>query len=84
MTKAKVKKRRAVIPRLLGEAEEAEWWDCHHKLVENTLFEAIEKGKDTAGNRNEAGAGEAGFAPPMPPECPLTKPRARSCRRRLI
>jgi hypothetical protein len=31
------------------EAEDAKWWDSHHELVEDTLLEAIKKGKTKEG-----------------------------------
>jgi predicted DNA binding CopG/RHH family protein len=48
MAKAKMKKmkmRRAVIPRLLGEAEEAEWWDRHRSEIEAEIRRRIKQKK---------------------------------------
>ena len=48
ITKAKMKKmkmRRAVIPRLLGEAEEAEWWDRHRSEIEAEIRRRIKQKK---------------------------------------
>ena len=37
------------LPKFSSEAEEAKWWDSHHELVEETLLEAIKKGKAKQG-----------------------------------
>jgi predicted DNA binding CopG/RHH family protein len=42
-------KDKVTLPKFSTEAEEAEWWDSHHKLVEDTLLEALEKGETKQG-----------------------------------
>lgn len=38
-------RKKVVLPKFSSEAEEAEWWDSHHTLVEDSLLEAIAKGE---------------------------------------
>ena len=42
-------KKKLALPKFSSEAEEAAWWDNHHKLVEETLLEALKKGKTKQG-----------------------------------
>jgi predicted DNA binding CopG/RHH family protein len=42
-------KEKVILPKFSTEAEEAEWWDSHHKLVEDTLLEALENGETQQG-----------------------------------
>jgi hypothetical protein len=42
-------KDKVILPRFSTEAEEAVWWDSHHKLVEDTLLEALENGETQQG-----------------------------------
>jgi hypothetical protein len=42
-------KKKLALPKFSSEAEEAKWWDSHHELVEETLLEAIKKGKTKQG-----------------------------------
>ena len=42
-------KKKLALPKFSSEAEEAKWWDSHHELVEDTLLEAIKKGKTKKG-----------------------------------
>jgi hypothetical protein len=42
-------KKKLALPKVSSEAVEAKWWDSHHELVEDTLLEAIKKGKTKQG-----------------------------------
>jgi hypothetical protein len=42
-------KKKLKLPKFSSEAEEAKWWDSNHELVEDTLLEAIKKGKTKEG-----------------------------------
>jgi hypothetical protein len=42
-------KKKLTLPKFSSEAEEVKWWDSHHELVEDTLLEAIKKGKTKQG-----------------------------------
>jgi hypothetical protein len=42
-------KKKLALPKFSSEAEEVKWWDSHHELVEDTLLEAIKKGKTKQG-----------------------------------
>jgi hypothetical protein len=42
-------KKKLALPKFSSEAQEVKWWDSHHELVENTLLEAIKKGRTKQG-----------------------------------
>ena len=42
-------KKKLALPKFSSEPEEAKWWDSHHELVEETILDAIKKGKTKQG-----------------------------------